>query len=148
MNDATSSGTPFPVMPAVLLLEDNAAYRALMTEVLTLAGFVVHAAPDGRKVAALLAAHPIDLVITDLVMPERDGIETMTDLHYSHPRLPVIAISGDVPLNMHLYLTIAEKLGASRVLAKPFRMEQLVAAAREAIAAGNSRVASQPAVAE
>jgi len=127
-------------MPAVLLLDDNSAYRTLMTEVLTLAGFQVVAAADGRRVAAILSERRIDLVITDLVMPERDGIETITDLHYSHPRLPVIAISGDVPINRDLYLKLAEKLGASRVLAKPFKMDQLVAAAREALVASNAPV--------
>lgn len=125
-------------MPGVLLIEDSEAYRTLLTEVLTNAGFVVHATANGRRVAEMLASRPIDLVITDLVMPERDGIEIMTDLRYSHPRLPVIAISGDVPLNTELYLTIAEKLGASRVLAKPFKMDQLVVAARDAIAASNA----------
>ena len=127
-------------MPAVLLLDDNSAYRTLMTEVLALAGFEVAAAADGRRVAAILSERRIDLVITDLVMPERDGIETITDLHYSHPRLPVIAISGDVPINRDLYLKLAEKLGASRVLAKPFKMDQLVAAAREALVASNAPV--------
>ena len=136
MND--SAVRPLPVAPTILLLEDNDAYRALITEFLTLAGFEVVAAPDGRRVPELLQQLQVDLLITDLSMPERDGIETMTDLRYSHPRLPVIAISGDVPLNTHLYLTLAEKLGASRVLAKPFKMEQLVLAAREAIAASNS----------
>ncbi len=130
-----NSRAPLPIMPTVLLLEDNQAYRELITEVLTLEGFVVHAVADGRRVNQILAEKPIDLVITDLVMPERDGIETLTELHYTHPRLPVIAISGDVPLNMHLYLTIAQKLGASRVLAKPFHMSELVAAAREALLA-------------
>jgi CheY-like chemotaxis protein len=129
---------PIPVVPTILLLEDNEAYRALITEFLTLAGFEVVAAPDGRRVPELLQQLSIDLLITDLSMPERDGIETMTDLRYTHPQLPVIAISGDVPLNTHLYLTLAEKLGASRVLAKPFKMDQLVLAAREAIAASNS----------
>mgnify|MGYP001597316210 CR=1 FL=1 len=128
-------------MPTVLLLEDNEAYRELITEVLTLAGFEVCAVPDGRRVVEILGQRRIDLVITDLVMPGRDGIETLTDLHYSHPRLPVIAISGDVPLNRDLYLTIAEKLGAARVLAKPFKMDVLVAAAREAIASSSPAVA-------
>ena len=127
--------------PAVLLLEDNEPYRTLIVEVLTLAGFEVCAAPDGRRVSQILHERRIDLVVTDLVMPERDGIETLTELRYSHPQLPVIAISGDVPMNRDLYLTIAEKLGASRVIAKPFKMEQLVAAAREAIVAGNTSVA-------
>lgn len=129
---------PLPVVPVVLLLEDNEPYRTLMTEVLTLAGFEVCAAADGRRVPEILRERRIDLVITDLVMPERDGIETLTELHYSHPRLPVIAISGDVPMNRDLYLTIAQKLGASRVLAKPFKMEALVKVAREALAAGNA----------
>ena len=131
------SPKPLAIMPAGLVLEDNEAYRTLITEVLTQAGFDVHSAPDGRGVLSLLAAHRIDLVITDLSMPERDGIETMTALRYSHPRLPVIAISGDMPLNRDLYLTLAEKLGAARVLAKPFKMEQLIAVAREALAASN-----------
>jgi DNA-binding NtrC family response regulator len=137
-----SSLSPLTIAPAVLLLEDNEAYRTLIAEVLTLSGFEVCAIPDGRRVAEILRERRIDLVITDLVMPERDGIEIMTDLHYSHPKLPVIAISGDVPLNRDLYLTIAQKLGASRVLAKPFNMDQLVAAAREAVAASKAPAGS------
>jgi CheY-like chemotaxis protein len=81
----------------------------------------------------MLRARRIDLVITDVSMPERDGLETMSDLRQSHPQLPVIAISGDVPLNRDLFLEIAAKLGASRVLAKPFRIDELIAAAREAV---------------
>ena len=132
------STTPLATMPAVLLLEDNDAYRTLIAHMLTLAGFEVCAIPDGRRVPAILRERRIDLVITDIVMPERDGLEPLTALRYSHPRMPVIAISGDVPLNTQLYLTIADKLGAARVLAKPFKMDQLVAAAREALAAGNA----------
>lgn len=126
-------------MPSVLVLEDNEAYRTLISEVFTQAGFEVTSASDGRRVAAILSERRIDLIITDLSMPERDGLETLTDLRYTHPRLPVIAISGDVPLNTHLYLTLAEKLGAARVLAKPFKMDQLLAAAREALVASNAR---------
>ncbi len=125
-------------MPAVLVLEDNEAYRTLICEVLAQAGFDVCSFPDGRRVSAVLNERRIDLIITDLSMPERDGLETLTELRYTHPRLPVIAISGDVPLNRDLYLKLAEKLGAARVLAKPFKMEQLLAAAREALAASNA----------
>ena len=130
----------------MLLLEDNEAYRTLITDVFTLAGFEVCAIPDGRRVPAILRERRIDLVITDIVMPERDGLETLTELRYSHPRLPVIAISGDVPMNRDLYLTIAAKLGAVHVLAKPFKMDQLIATAREAIAAGNATAAPSAAV--
>ncbi len=133
-----STSSPLPIVPAVLVLEDNEAYRTLISEVLSQSGFDVCSAPDGRKVSTVLSERRIDLIITDLSMPERDGLETLTELRYTHPRLPVIAISGDVPLNRDLYLKLAEKLGAARVLAKPFKMEQLIAAAREALAASNA----------
>ena len=136
MATSPSAAKPLSIMPAVLVLEDNEAYRTLMVEVLSQAGFEVHSAPDGRGAPALLRERRIDLVITDLSMPERDGLEIMTELRYSHPSLPVIAISGDMPLNRDLYLTLAEKLGAARVLAKPFKMDQLIAAAREALVNG------------
>ncbi len=125
-------------MPAVLVLEDNEAYRTLISEVLTQAGFDVSSAPDGRRVSTILRERRIDLIITDVSMPERDGLETLTELRYSHPHLPVIAISGDVPLNRDLFLNLAAKLGAARVLAKPFKMDQLLTIAREALAAGNA----------
>lgn len=137
---AASTPSPLPIVPAVLVLEDNDAYRTLISEVLTQAGFDVTSAPDGRRVSTILSERRIDLIVTDLSMPERDGLETLTELRYSHPHLPVIAISGDVPLNRDLYLKLAEKLGAARVLAKPFKMEQLIAAAREALAASNPPV--------
>lgn len=128
-----SSDKPLAVMPAVLVIEDNEPYRTLLEQVLQTAGFEVCTAPDGRRVASILAERPIDLVITDVSMPERDGLEIMTELRTTHPRLPVIAISGDVPLNRELYLTLADKLGAARVLAKPFKLTDLIAAAREAV---------------
>lgn len=125
--------TPSTGSPKILLLEDNDEYRALLTEVLTLSGFEVYAAPNGRRVDDTLRSRHIDLVITDVSMPERDGLEIMSDLRVNHPEIPVIAISGDVPLNTDLFLEIAAKLGASRVLAKPFRIDDLIAAARLAV---------------
>lgn len=125
--------SPPPGAPTILLLEDNDEYRVLLTEVLSISGFEVCAARDGLHVNETLLSRRIDLVITDVSMPERDGLEIMSDLRANHPRLPVIAISGDVPLNTELFLDIAAKLGASRVLAKPFRIDELIAAAREAV---------------
>jgi CheY-like chemotaxis protein len=120
-------------MPTILILEDNEQYRALLTEVLTSVGFDVCAEPNGLAADKLLASQSIDLVITDLVMPERDGIETIRRLRVSHPELPVIAISGDTPLNTGLYLAIADKLGAARILEKPFSTKALVSAVCEAL---------------
>ncbi len=145
MANSTTTGKPLAIMPAVLVLEDNEAYRTLICEVLAQAGFEVCSAADGRRVAVILDERRIDLLVTDLSMPERDGLETITELRYSHPRLPIIAISGDVPLNRDLYLTLAEKLGAARVLAKPFKMDHLIAAAREALTATRADIPPGPA---
>ena len=127
-----------PASPAVLLVEDHEACRNLIAEVLTLAGFEVCTAPDGRRVPRILRRRAIDLVITDVMMPGRDGISTMTFLHDHHPHVPVIAISGNVALNRDLYRMITEKLGAAHFFAKPFKMDQLITAARKAIAANTA----------
>lgn len=119
--------------PTVLVLDDDEDCRALVTAVLSNAGFLVYALPNGRGVNEILSQNYIDLLVTDIVMPERDGIETIAALRSSHPRLPVIAMSGDAPKNMNLYLAIAKKLGAFRVLNKPFRPNELLVAAREAL---------------
>ncbi len=128
-----------PAMPAVLVLEDDEAYRTLVADVLTLAGFEVCTAPNGSRVSAILRERPIDLVITDLAMPRRDGLATLTALRQTHPWLPVIAMSGDLRLNPQLDFAVKEKLGAGRVFAKPFKMDALIAAARQALAAANVR---------
>jgi DNA-binding response OmpR family regulator len=131
------SRDPRLALPAVLVLEDDEPCRILVADVLTLAGFEVCTAPDGRRVAAILRERPIDLVITDLAMPGRDGLATLTALRQSHPGLPVIAMSGGLRVNPQLYRAVAEKLGAGRVFAKPFKMDELIAAAREALAASH-----------
>lgn len=124
---------PLEYTPTVLVLDDDEDCRALVTAVLSNAGFLVYALPNGRGVNEILSQNHIDLLVTDIVMPERDGIETIAALRSSHPRLPVIAMSGDAPKNMNLYLAIAKKLGAFRVLNKPFRLNELLVAAREAL---------------
>jgi CheY-like chemotaxis protein len=118
-------------MAAILLLEDNDIFREVLTEALTRAGHTVCADTDGRRVAELLQAHPVDLLVTDLSMPNRDGVETILALRRSHPQLPVIAMSGDATSHAALYLSIATKLGAVRTLQKPFAVDALLAAVRD-----------------
>jgi DNA-binding NtrC family response regulator len=120
-------------MATILLLDDNEAFRATVSVALAMAGHKVVEAGDGTRLAALMDAHPFDLVITDLVMPNRDGVETIMALRDSHPRLPVIAMSGDAPTRAKLYLGIAQKLGAVRTLQKPFDADTLHSAIRAAL---------------
>ena len=118
-------------MASILLLEDEDNLRAMLVEILHAAGHQVVADRDGRRVQEVLRLAPVDLVITDVVMPNCDGIETILGLRKSHPRIPVIAISGDVSRHAPLYLNIAEKLGAVRTLQKPFGVEVFLGMVRE-----------------
>ena len=121
-------------MASILLIDDNESLRAMMAHALTLAGHKVITAGDGKAAMRAFAQHAVDLVITDLVMPDQDGVETLMLLRKSHPKLPVIAISGDSPTHAALYLSVARKLGAVATLQKPFAVGALLAAAETALA--------------
>jgi CheY-like chemotaxis protein len=123
-------------MAAILLLEDNDIFREVLTEALTRAGHAVRADTDGRRVNELLHEHPADLLITDLSMPNRDGVETILALRRSHPQLPIIAMSGDTSSHAALYLSIAAKLGVARTLQKPFAAATLLTAVDEVLGKG------------
>jgi DNA-binding response OmpR family regulator len=113
-------------MAAILLIDDNVDLCTMMAHALTLAGHQVHVAHDGKTASRLADCVPVDLVITDIVMPEQDGLETVMRLRKTHPGLPVIVISGDAPRHAPVYLTIASKLGATRTLLKPFSAAMLL----------------------
>lgn len=117
-------------MARILLIEDDATLRGVMAEALRIYGHEVLQAEDGVQGLEVFAIAPADLVITDLIMPGQEGIETITKLRHSHPKLPIIAISGSIS-HASIYLDLARKLGASRTLPKPFSAEEL----NEAIAA-------------
>ncbi len=106
-------------MPRLLLIEDDDLLREVLTTTLVRAGHTVRQAKDGRQGLEAFRAEPADLVITDLVMPRQEGLETMLLLRREQPGLPIIAISGSAT-NAKLYLETAARLGADRVFAKPF----------------------------
>jgi DNA-binding response OmpR family regulator len=110
----------------ILVVDDEPAIRTLLNDVFTAAGFEVVEAANGRLGIQAHLANPADLVITDLLMPQQEGIETITELSRRAPGLPIIAISGAYT---GPELKMAARLGASAVFAKPFDPEQLVAAA-------------------
>jgi len=107
-------------MVCILLIDDNADYRAELKLSLEKAGHGVRAVAGGNEGLALFAERPVDVVITDVIMDEGEGVETMCQLHRLAPGLPVIAISGNLS-----YLKSMEKLGASFWLLKPFSSEEL-----------------------
>jgi DNA-binding response OmpR family regulator len=112
----------------ILLIEDESALRELLMAALTKAGHSVLLAQDGREGTALLARESVDLVITDMLMPNSDGIEMILGLRQTHPKIPIIAMTGGHQLGPDYYLRIARTLGAARLLQKPFPIAELLAA--------------------
>ena len=99
------------------------------------AGYQVASAADGIAGAQCLAQKAFDLVLTDMLMPERDGLEFITDIRKKHPRTRIIAMSGGGHIPSEKYLKMAHGLGAHRMLGKPFTQEELLAAVATALAA-------------
>ena len=91
-------------------------------------------AADGRQALRAVLSRGCDLVITDINMPEMDGIEVIMALSERRPGLPIIAISGGGRLPKDLLLTSADMLGAVTTLAKPFDIPDLIAAVERALA--------------
>jgi PAS domain S-box-containing protein len=112
----------------ILIVDDEDAVRAMLQQTLAEAGYHVHAAGDGREAMRLVAAQPFDLVLTDLVMPEQEGIETIRRLHRDYPALRIVAISGAMDA---VYLKTAELLGAHVALRKPLDAKGLLRTVRE-----------------
>jgi len=114
-------------MARILIIDDDDALRSVIAQNLTLAGHTVLQAGDGNQGIALAKAEQVDLVLTDLVMPGKEGVETIIELHRENPTLPIIAMSGGMPRSQ-MYLQIATKLGARQTLAKPFTPQDLISA--------------------
>jgi CheY-like chemotaxis protein len=112
-------------MPTVLVIDDDDLVRSLLVRALNGANYAVIEAADGQAGLSLARSHAVDLVVTDLVMPVQEGVETIMTLRRERPRLPIIAISGGVT-NSRLYLDIAARIGARRILPKPFTPKELI----------------------
>jgi DNA-binding NtrC family response regulator len=124
-------------MGHILVIDDDAAVRSLTAEALRQVGHRVSEATDGKDGLARFRADGADLVITDLVMPVKEGIETIMELHREFPDTKVIAMSG--ALHSHDYLQLAGKLGALRTLSKPFTIDRLLSAVENALGASSLR---------
>ena len=111
-------------MARILIIDDDDTLRGIIAKSLSHAGHEISQANNGRKGVALFRSAPTDLVITDLVMPEQEGMETIKILHRDFPQTPIIAMSGGLD-GSPLYLDLTRRLGARVTLTKPFTLQQL-----------------------
>jgi CheY-like chemotaxis protein len=100
----------------VLVVDDDEHFRALARSILEPAGFDVVESEDAEQCLARLRHEPIDAVVLDMVMPDRDGIETLRELKKSFPEVPIVAVSGTE--QSELYLSVSAYLGADASLEK------------------------------
>jgi DNA-binding response OmpR family regulator len=121
-------------MHSVLIIEDDDFIQKMLKQTFERAGYEVTTASNGRVGLQLYHRKSFDVVITDLIMPEMEGIETITSLRKSNPKVQVIAISGGGRHRPEDYLEIAQKLGAKKTFTKPLDRQKLVAAVQELVA--------------
>ena len=102
-------------MARILLVEDDERVRLMLKDLLESEGYEIEEASNGREALQSFASSPPDLVLTDLVMPDTEGIEMIIKMRKSNPNVKIVAMSGGVD-----YLNLAKQLGAVRTLTKPF----------------------------
>ena len=118
-------------MKTILVIDDNEDILQLIYRLLVRSGFQVVTAHNGTKGLKEYYSSAPNLVITDIVMPEKDGLEVIMELSSLEPKPKIIALSGGGRVEPDTYLCLAENLGAHRILEKPFHPEELVDAVKE-----------------
>ena len=110
----------------ILIIDDDERTRKLFRKILEAESYEVIEASDGNEGIKLYRQDPTDLVITDIIMPEKEGIETIMELKKDFPDVKVIAVSGGGHEEAESYLNIAKKVGAAEALTKPIKNDELV----------------------
>ena len=115
----------------ILVIDDEPTALDLLRRILEMNGYEVLSAIDGQKGVEIFHQYPCDLVITDMVMPIKDGLQTILDLRQIAPYLPVIAISGGGAISKERYLAVAGYLDNVITIAKPFAIEDITEAVKK-----------------
>jgi DNA-binding response OmpR family regulator len=117
-------------MARILIIDDDVEFCIFLQEILERAGYEVVVAHNGREGVACYEATSIDLVITDILMPQQEGLETITALQRLNPQVKIIAVSGGGQTGRMDFLYVATVLGVQRTLRKPFTRQELLEAVR------------------
>ncbi len=120
------ASTRAPSVSHILVIDDDNDLRVIFQEALRAEGYEVSVAADGAQGIALQRKQPASLLITDIFMPNKEGLETIRDFREEFPSVPIIAISGGGRLKTGGSLFTAKELGAAVILRKPFEMSDLL----------------------
>jgi DNA-binding NtrC family response regulator len=127
-------------MAHILIIDDDPAVLRLFGDILECARHSVILASDGRKGLRILQEQRPDLVVTDIMMPEMDGMEVLQEISTNHASLPVIAISGGMRSSTADFVSRALQLGACRVLEKPIAVQAFLVAVNEVLGANGEKM--------
>jgi CheY-like chemotaxis protein len=118
-------------MPRVLVIDDNEDFRKLALLWFQIHGIDAEGAANGVEGLNLQRKSPADIVVTDIFMPEKEGIETIQDLRREFPAAKIIAMTGRESLTDYDVFQVARELGVVKTFKKPFKLDDLVAAVEE-----------------
>jgi len=120
-------------MARILVVDDEAQIRVLLRQLLIREGYEVDEAPNGNIALKKFRENPFDLVIMDLIMPDKEGLETILELKKEFGEAKIIAISGGGRVGPDSYLKYAKGFGALHTLTKPIENAELLRAIREVL---------------
>ncbi len=118
-------------MASILIIEDDQRLRLALKENLMFRGYEVNDASNGLEGINKFKSDKPDLIVMDIIMPEKEGIETIREIKRDFPSVKIIAISGGGTLGPEHYLKVALAIGADKALKKPFRTDLLVGSIEE-----------------
>ncbi len=121
-------------MAKILIIDDDDQFRRMLCQMMERAGYEVLDAPSGNDGIRLFQENTVDLVVTDIIMPDTEGIETIEKLKEEFPDIRIIAVSGGGRVSPKTYLDAAKIIGAGRSFAKPIDQEEFLKAIRELLA--------------
>jgi CheY-like chemotaxis protein len=122
-------------MKRILVVDDDDLIRDLIYEILEPQGYQILLAENGNRALEILDKEEIDLIITDIIMPDKEGIETILDIKKRLPHAKIIAMSGGGQLEANSYLSMAKRLGVNATLSKPFDPAKLLGMIQEILEA-------------
>ncbi len=120
-------------MAKILIIDDDVQVLEMLEQTFEREGYKTVTAADGKEGVKLYREDPADLIITDIIMPEKEGLETIVELKRDFPDVKFIAISGGGRVKAEGYLRTAKMLGAERTFTKPVNRKTLLKAVRELI---------------
>ncbi|MEN8229668.1 MAG: response regulator [Bacteroidota bacterium] len=123
-------------MKKILIIDDEPHILLMLKKMLERAGYAIDLASNGNEGLNIFNQNPSDLVITDIIMPDKEGLETIREMKRIQPDLKIIAMSGGGKISAENYLETAKIFGASRIIEKPFTQQLMVSAVNELLGEG------------